>query len=437
MVSVINFFRIFQLANGVVSGYFLYKLCGCFVTWRRAVLVKETAFLGLSALMLLPIYITDFINVLGQLLGMVVIVLICSVGTIAAKLSVVVIFYPVMLGISFIKYDIFPMFFIEYTGANRLNVGMSIVVFLAGTAVWAAIFCFLKDRLKGIKKYMTVHIYLTTDILCMAAFVAIMAATIFPSSYDRDALAESYFSYHFKIGYLIVMTSIISILAALVLMQRMTESVKRQMQLQAEQIKTEYYQTLLEQQDQTRRLVHDINNHFQMVEGYLRAGEASGAADYLVKVRESLPVGTGRKFCLDSAVNALLNSRYTRLLEMHVDVHFNIDIGNLMGMEPMDLCTLFSNILDNAIEAAEMVEEEKRVVKLQARCEKGFFTLQEANSKVNKIVEEGGRILTGKREKEVHGYGIENIKEIVQKYGGKVEISHTESEFSVLVYIQI
>ena len=437
MGSVIEFLRVFQYINGLASGYFLYRLCGCFVTWKDSRWAKITGFLGLTSLMVLPIYMVDVTNVLGLLLGMTVLVIICSEGTIAAKFSTVVIFYPVVLGLSFLKYDIAPLFFIKFIGANVVNVTASISVLLASTAVWAGIFIFFRDRLKGIKRYMTTRIYLTTDILCMAAFTAILAAIIFPSDYDREINAASRFTYQPKVGYLIVAASIISILASLVLMQRMTESVKEQMQLQAEKIKTEYYQTLLEQQERTRKLVHDINNHFQMVEGYLREKNIDEAVSYLARMKESLPAGTGRKFCSDSAVNALLNSRYTRLLEMHADVHFNIDIGNMTGIEPMDLCTLFGNILDNAIEALEQVGEERRTVKLQARCEKGLFTVSAVNSKVNGIVEQDGHILTGKDEKDVHGYGIENIKEITCRYGGKMEISYTEDEFSILVYMQV
>ena len=392
-------------------------------------------FFGLSRCDILQLYI-DVTNVLGLFLGDDSAQIICSEGTIAAKFSTVVIFYPVVLGISFLRYDIAPLFFIKSHWSNVVNVTARFAVLLAGRLLKGN-FYFFRDRFKEIKRYMTTRIYLTTDILCMAAFTAILAAIIFLSIGDREINAASRFTYQPKVGYLIVAASIISILASLVLMQRMTESVKEQMQLQAEKIKTEYYQTLLEQQERTRKLVHDINNHFQMVEGYLREKNIDGAVSYLARMKESLPAGTGRKFCSDSAVNALLNSRYTRLLEMHADVHFNIDIGNMTGIEPMDLCTLFGNILDNAIEALEQVGEEKRKVKLQARCEKGLFTVSAVNSKVNGIVEQNGRILTGKDEKDVHGYGIENIKEITCRYGGKMEISYTEDEFSILVYMQV
>lgn len=435
MSMTMRLVRIFVELNGLVAGYFLYRICENFITWRRSFRIKVLIVPGCLAMMILPIYRTDMVNALGLFFIVLLVVSLGSTGTILAKLSVVMIFYPIILGINYLKFDIAPVYQMRIYGLSAVNIVSSLLIILAGTAVWGGFFYFLKDRLKEVKKYMTSHTYLITDLLCLAAFAAIVMGVVFPSAYDEMGAEDVFF--RFRVGHLVVSASIVSIIAALVLMQKMAESVKGRMEIQTQNLKTEYYQTLEQQQEQTRRFIHEVNNHFQMVEGYLAGDETEKAKHYLQEIRKSLPAGSGRKFCTDSAVNALLNSRYTKLLKLHVDVHFNIDISQLLEIEAMDLCTLFANTLDNAIEASEQVEEGKRRVTLKARCSKGIFTIQEVNSKANEIIEHKGHFLTGKGDRKAHGYGLDNMKEIVEKYGGRMEINYTEDEFSLLIYIQI
>lgn len=435
VLSVMNLVRILIVLSGLVSGYFLYRICENFITWRSAFWIKVLIITGCLSMMVLPIYSTDMVNALGMFFSVLLIVLLGSTGTMLAKLSVVMIFYPVILGINYLKFSIAPVYKLQFYELSVINVVSSVLVILASAGVWGGFFYFVKDRLKEVKKYMTAHIYLVTDLLCLAAFAAIVMGVVFPSTYDEQWEQDRFL--RFRIGYLAVAASIVSIIAALVLVQKMAESVKKQMEIQTQNIKAEYYQTLEQQQEQTRRFIHEVNNHFQMVEGYLAGDETEKAKNYLQEIRNSLPAGSGRKFCTDSAVNALLNSRYAKLLKLHVDVHFNIDISQLLEIEAMDLCTLFANTLDNAIEASEQVEEEKRRVTLKARCSKGIFTIHEVNSKANEIIEHKGHFLTGKGDRKAHGYGIDNMKEIVEKYGGRMEINYTEDEFSLLIYIQV
>ncbi len=88
----------------------------------------------------------------------------------------------------------------------------------------------------------------------------------------------------------------------------------------------------------------------------------------------------------NQALNSILNLRHTSLEENGVDVHFNIDIDNHLGIEPIDLCTIFSNSLDNAIEASLKIPDfSNRKVVLKARCEKEYFSYLLTNNKVNPI----------------------------------------------------
>ena len=136
-------------------------------------------------------------------------------------------------------------------------------------------------------------------------------------------------------------------------------------------------------------------------------------------------------------LNAILNDRYGKLLENQVDTHFNISIDTHLGIDVMDLGILFANALDNALEASlKITETNRRKVVLQTRCENGMFSFRLNNRKNNEIYASKGRILTDKPDKRNHGYGLETMQDLVDKYHGTLEISYTDDEFTLFFYIR-
>ena len=101
-----------------------------------------------------------------------------------------------------------------------------------------------------------------------------------------------------------------------------------------------------------------------------------------------------RRFCKDSIVNAVLNAKYNAAEDASVDSFFHVDIDEILGIDPISLCTIFSNTLDNAIEACRKIpEREKRRISLKARyTENGYFSCEIVNSKKKCDSKEKGRL---------------------------------------------
>ncbi|UWD48555.1 GHKL domain-containing protein [Clostridioides difficile] len=238
--------------------------------------------------------------------------------------------------------------------------------------------------------------------------------------------------------YLIILSAIIANIGVILLLNPLIENVKMKLENQSNHIKEEYYDLLENQQVQIRKIRHDINNHFQMIESYLEVEDIDEAKDYFKQLKLNFGTLSGKQFCKNPALNSILNLRHTKLEESGVDVHFNIDIDNHFGIEPMDLCTIFSNSLDNAIEASLKIPNlSNRKVVLKARCENEYFSYLLTNNKVNPITKKHDLFISDKDNSKSHGYGIENIKEIVDKYSGEWNISYTDTEFSLFLYIRL
>ncbi len=136
-------------------------------------------------------------------------------------------------------------------------------------------------------------------------------------------------------------------------------------------------------------------------------------------------------------LSAVLNAKYNLALEHDIDCFFHIDLDKLTGIDPISLCCLFSNTLDNAIEACIKIPDPgKRHLSVKARvAENGYFSYEITNAKVNRVSEQNGRFQSDKDEMSAHGLGLSNVREMVEKYSGTLDISYTEDTFTVTVLI--
>jgi sensor histidine kinase regulating citrate/malate metabolism len=136
-------------------------------------------------------------------------------------------------------------------------------------------------------------------------------------------------------------------------------------------------------------------------------------------------------------VDALISSKLAKMAELGITFSTDGVIDGGLNWKPMDICTVFANLLDNAIEAA-------------AQTENGFVRLSFRKSEHHRLIEAvnscpadvdcdalmlGGSHITGKQDKALHGYGIGNIRKTVEKYGGMMKLSCAEHVFTMQIVL--
>ena len=114
-----------------------------------------------------------------------------------------------------------------------------------------------------------------------------------------------------------------------------------------------------------------------------------------------------------------------------------------LGMKPVDVCSIFANAMDNAIEACEKLpeEKEKRIQLIMKRTER-FFSIKLINSMsddensgaAGKLFGEGGRITT-KKDKNLHGFGTQNMKAAISRYDGMLKAEAEDGIFTLSIMI--
>lgn len=105
--------------------------------------------------------------------------------------------------------------------------------------------------------------------------------------------------------------------------------------------------------------------------------------------------------------------------------------------EDVELGVLLGNLLDNAIEAAEKCEQNKRFINLQISNLKRTFVLRLKNSSTEKPKIIGKRFFTSKEDKFAHGMGVAQVEKIVNKYNGEIDYQYDSEYFKVDVIVPL
>lgn len=194
-----------------------------------------------------------------------------------------------------------------------------------------------------------------------------------------------------------------------------------------------YMETVYGQQ---RKKVHEFKNHMGCLQGLLEAEKYEKAVDYLKRINENWTEEIDYINTNNIIVNSVLNQKFKLAQNKGIPIVLSVSSLKEIPIEDEDLVTLLANLLDNAIEACEKVADKTKVIKLRFVDENGKITISVKNPTAEGIRQTGNRILTTKRNKEEHGIGLENIRNVVEKYGGDDIFSCNGGYFTHSIIIQ-
>lgn len=164
------------------------------------------------------------------------------------------------------------------------------------------------------------------------------------------------------------------------------------------------------------KLYHDMNHHLDAIRQMLQKGDSREAADYIESLREPLDVSRIPNRTGIDVVDVVVYEAEQRAERRGLNIDFRVQaFPQDIEVDRKDLCALFSNLLDNALESAE------REIRLSAKTNRGMLFILCENDYSVIPVEEGGSFITEKADKERHGWGTRIIRQIVEKYDGSIK----------------
>lgn len=219
------------------------------------------------------------------------------------------------------------------------------------------------------------------------------------------------------LGFLLMLIGISSIIYRISMVRQKQEQFEQQMlwneRLLNEQKK--YYELLLQKEEITKKIRHDMKSQLGCLGRFLENEEYERAKEYLGELiggiqRLNILVSTGNDV-VDIVVNDIVQGEKILL-------NWKGRIPSKLNMTNAEICILFSNLLKNAAEAVRDVKD--KTVNVTIKVKGHHLLLEESNQTSNPVIIEEGRLKTTKHDKEKHGIGSQNVREIVEKYNGSV-----------------
>lgn len=196
------------------------------------------------------------------------------------------------------------------------------------------------------------------------------------------------------------------------------------------------YQVAKESYESNARLYHDMGNHFSIIQNYLADGKVEEAKVYLEKLEKNRTAYSVEQFTGIEAVDYILSQKAELARQKNVETSIHAEYPKDCNIDPIDLCTILTNLLDNAIEACEKLSETStKKLSITIRRINQFIIIQILNSCMEEPVIIKGKFLTSKTDRRHHGWGIKNIKSAIEKYYGTMEYEYSENVFTVSVML--
>ena len=178
-----------------------------------------------------------------------------------------------------------------------------------------------------------------------------------------------------------------------------------------------YYEMSIIDENQ-KRLLHEYNNQLTCLTGLLQDRQYDKAETYLKQIFDTVQEGTKVVDVGNPILNVVLNQKYEIAEQKGIAILFYVNDLSDLWLEEQDIVIMLSNLLDNAIEACEKVQEE-RIIRLKLVREEKEMVVSVQN-RVNEPVhiDQNGIIPTIKRDKRNHGIGLRNVQRVLDKYQG-------------------
>lgn len=185
--------------------------------------------------------------------------------------------------------------------------------------------------------------------------------------------------------------------------------------------------------EQVRRQYHDMKNLLLYLEN--RPSQENLRA-HLAKILDDIRPFENVLDTGNEALDILLSEKLRQCGEKQIVCTVLADGALLRFIHPLDLVTIVGNAMDNAIEACLRVPEGARFIQVRTVQQNGFAVLSFSNSCDGEIRTAGRRILTGKQDRENHGFGLANIRRAIEGYGGEMSWRAGDGEFTLTLLFQ-
>ena len=203
-------------------------------------------------------------------------------------------------------------------------------------------------------------------------------------------------------------------------------------QEQAEIVERDY-QALRRTYADNAKLYHDLHNHIEAIYQCLIQGDTKEAVRYCEDLRTTVRQISQTVWTGDKALDYLISSKMALAGQEQIKTKVNIEYPHNTYIRSVDLTTILGNLLDNALEAAKTAPEGLRFLNLTIRRINAMLIIKVENGYGDTPVQENGKLLTSKKDKAFHGWGLKSVQTAADRYDGTIRTDYKDHVFQSVV----
>ena len=211
-------------------------------------------------------------------------------------------------------------------------------------------------------------------------------------------------------------------------MKKLTEEYREQIRAQSEQ-----YMLLSEANYELRRFRHDYKNLLIGLNKLIQEGNNQDALKMIEQQNTRLTSSFIKYDTGNGIVDALLTDKQKQAEKIHTTITFEGAVPP-DSIDAADLCVIFGNTIDNAIEACGKIKgKEEKTISVESVCNSGFIFIIITNPVVKKVDLKGKLPETTKSDKNKHGFGLYSLSNVVKHYDGELSCECSDNQFQISI----
>ncbi len=348
-------------------------------------------------------------------------------GKLSKRIQCSVIAFFLISSIDALAINIIEVFGVSIPAGNDLaiqladGIGLFVIAVLA-----AAVRGKRKEIHQGIEELGRGYFLLTAIILVGTATLAAVLLT----GKDRWELNYARETFIIAAGILIVTVIILIILFFYIIymkkrLEELNDAKERCMIYQRR-----YYENRMKKDEGIQRFRHDFHRHLRVLGHMCRENKPEDAARYIEEIESGL-AGCKMQYTGNTVADYFLNEAAEEFRDQDITLDIRGRFPEDNKLSDSDLCVLWGNAIDNAREELFRCEGGKRELRIRIRSGSGNLELTIANT----CHEKNERMRTRKEDKELHGYGIGNMMQVVIKYRGSMTWEYKEELFVLKIVL--
>ena len=227
--------------------------------------------------------------------------------------------------------------------------------------------------------------------------------------------------------------------AVLLSMQDRWQDMQTQHELTAIQtlLKRQYeqYRISRDNSEAINRKYHDLKHQIQVIR---MESDAARREEYLSQLEKGMQSLGVNQHTGNDVLDTILSDKQLYCSQHQITLTIVADGARLDFIETMDICSIFGNALDNAIEGVEkLADPQQRLIRVAVYTQNVFLIIRVENYCTAQLSVVDGEYRTTKHDKDMHGYGIKSIRYTAEKYGGSVSADCSDNWFHLSVLLPL